>query len=276
MRTSSPLPASQVRLKLLEAAVTDRVHYILHNTVAIPNGLSKGTCSRSDPKDATSPADTSPRCPAAGRDSVMFAKSQQDLYQVGLETVWCGKYQVRRGGRALMFLPLTRPSRTNLLRNFYGCVLLDYILILVGSELYFPNNSGSFKLDLYDAPTTTQLHRWLLTTELVTENNTIDTRKTSARQTNPQAGYHVLLEEQMMPTMSEHKRKKYTCKWSLLPSQSTKTHSGQKVCHVRLVRITSHNALQKSSMFGCTVPALNPCRLPNDLQPIISNVSSHV
>ncbi|KRX37445.1 hypothetical protein T05_1845 [Trichinella murrelli] len=30
------------------------------------------------------------------------------------------------------------------------------------------------------------------------------------------------------------------------------------------------------SMFCCTVPALNPCRLPNDLQPIISNVSSHV
>ncbi|KRZ93338.1 hypothetical protein T08_5482 [Trichinella sp. T8] len=69
---------------LLETAVTDRVHYILHNTVAIPNGLSKGTCSRSDPKDATSPADTSRR-PTAGRDSVVFAKSQQDSYQVGLE-----------------------------------------------------------------------------------------------------------------------------------------------------------------------------------------------
>ncbi|KRY32975.1 hypothetical protein T01_13086 [Trichinella spiralis] len=122
--------------KLLETAVTDRVHYILHNTVAIPNGeqarqkkmgLSKGTCSRSDPKDATSPADTSPRRPAAGRDSVMLAKSQQDSHQVGLE--------VPRGGRALMFLPLTRPSRTNLIRNFHGCVLLGWQVLLIDNSL---------------------------------------------------------------------------------------------------------------------------------------------
>ncbi|KRX93450.1 hypothetical protein T4B_12629 [Trichinella pseudospiralis] len=69
------------------------------------------------------------------------------------------------------------------------------------------------------------IRQQVLTTELVTANNSMGTRKTSARKKKPQVRYHMQFEAKMMPTMLEQNRKKYTRKWGTPPSQPRKTRN---------------------------------------------------